>query len=291
MNSNFEVILSGGLGNQLFQVSAGLYFSRNSGLTPNFVLAPNGFVPNMRYPEIRNLLNINIDEWPKKNSPYSGLGLRISRFLASHSTVISKFRKVFAPTEVGYVGELDQLAPNWRLIGYFQSFRYVDPIIDDIKNCTLDPISTPWAKDLREQLRCRMATSLHIRRGDYVSDSANFILLGRNYYLSAMEYIVEKTSSEEFIVFSDDPKMARDLLSGTNFSIKYVEPPIESPSRESLGLMWECKNHITANSTFSWWGSVLSGNQGLTVAPAKWMTKTQNPTELLPPTWNLIDSY
>jgi hypothetical protein len=74
-----------------------------------------------------------------------------------------------------------------------------------------------------------------------------------------------ETGSEHFLVFTDNPQWCRHNLPSF---VKIVEglDPIQS-----LNLMSRCKNHIIANSTYSWWGSWLGEHPDKVIyAPQTW---------------------
>ena len=86
-------------------------------------------------------------------------------------------------------------------------------------------------------------------------------------------------------VFSDDPDWVRENL--------LVPAPLiivdhnENKDYEDLRLMSQCKHHIIANSSFSWWGAWLRPAQHkLVFAPKKWFTNGDRDTkDLIPDSW------
>jgi hypothetical protein len=60
---------------------------------------------------------------------------------------------------------------------------------------------------------------------------------------------------------------------------------------QDLQLMTLCRHHITANSSFSWWGAWLrkSYPHGIVVCPAHWLVglSTAN-LDIAPPEWSII---
>ncbi|GAJ05690.1 unnamed protein product, partial [marine sediment metagenome] len=56
---------------------------------------------------------------------------------------------------------------------------------------------------------------------------------------------------------------------------------------EDLRVMSQCKHHIIANSTFSWWGAWLDQNpKKIVLAPKRWFKSDYyNPKDLIPDKW------
>jgi hypothetical protein len=73
-----------------------------------------------------------------------------------------------------------------------------------------------------------------------------------------------------FFVFSDDPQWVASNMHVTGPST-IVDHNGPEEAHEDLRLMSLCRNHILANSTFSWWAAWLkSSRSGIVIAPQKW---------------------
>ena len=152
---------------------------------------------------------------------------------------------------------------NLFVQGYFQSYLYSNEFAEQIKSeIKLDFRRTELIKDLTNQISCSNAVSIHVRRVEY-SD-----LLGLNYYLKAIEIIKNRIDSPVFFIFSDDIGWCeRNLPDSKSFTFVTHDLPDEAAD---LWLMTQCKHHIIANSSFSWWGAWLSENTNkIAVAPAQ----------------------
>jgi hypothetical protein len=132
------------------------------------------------------------------------------------------------------------------------------------------------------------ATSLNIRRGDYISIQkiANvFNELNFSYYEQAMKIILEKHSDAHFFISSDDIGWVKENFP-KNYPVTFVSCP-EIVDYEELTLMSLCKHNIIANSTFSWWAAWLNQNLNkIVIAPKKWYRDDKlNLGNKIPNTW------
>lgn len=122
-------------------------------------------------------------------------------------------------------------------------------------------------------------TAIHVRRGDYVDNPFHVDLGKTDYYEQAIAYF----PYDNFLVFSDDPKWCQEKW-GQDGHFKIMDRGDEI---EDFNLMSSCKNHIIANSSFSWWSAYLSPNLGKTIiAPSvkNWHTDGMERT-VCPSNW------
>ncbi len=179
---------------------------------------------------------------------------------------------------------------NVWLDGYWQSERYFADCIDTIRNDfrIVTPPSDENAKHLAAIAACP-AISLHVRRGDYLlpENQALFAACSKQYYAKAVDLMASKMSEEPIIyVFSDDPDWARDNLS---FPVekRVMGHNGRDADYEDMRLMSACRNHIIANSSFSWWGAWLNpAPDKIVIGPASWFAdpSSSNP-DILPDSW------
>lgn len=159
----------------------------------------------------------------------------------------------------------------WQDEAYFKSiekvirqkFRFV-PELDE-KNSTI-------AGDMQQT----NSVSLHVRRGDYISNPQYLGILGNicspHYYQQALKALEETEKDLSIFVFSDDIQWVKEnfaFLKDRN--VTYIDHNKGLDSYKDMQLMSNCKHNIIANSTFSWWGAWLNENPGKKVfAPEIW---------------------
>jgi hypothetical protein len=184
---------------------------------------------------------------------------------------------------------LSNAEPNLYMKGFWQSEQYfvqVRPILLS----ELQPQEPAAAMDryFLDQMHGSAAVSLHVRRGDYVTDANTAAYHGvcsLSYYNNAIEYIAQRITSPVFFVFSDDPQWTKENIR-IPFQTYYIEHNDSGAAFQDLRLMAACKHHIIANSSFSWWGAWLSRFENqIVVSPSKWFHGVPPPTNLIPPSW------
>lgn len=123
---------------------------------------------------------------------------------------------------------------------------------------------------LLQAMEGRESVSIHVRHGDY--SAWGYELLSDDYYRSAIAYMKEHLSNPVFYLFSDDPEYVKhSILPLCEGRGTLVEGNNGDRSWLDLFLISKCKHHIVANSSFSYSARILSGSDGLLVAPSKWI--------------------
>jgi len=140
---------------------------------------------------------------------------------------------------------------------YFKAHR--STILNTLK---LTPKWESYINDKYGELLSGNTCSIHVRRTDYLQPDqmATHGVLDKEYYWWASQQMYADNYPSKFIVCSDDIEWCKENIKGP--SVVYIE---SEPDIIDLFIMSKCKNHIIANSTFSWWAAWLSGNK--TVAP------------------------
>lgn len=278
--------LNGGLGNQVFQYACGRTLADRLGedcaLDLRHFDGNSQFEFSLRHFSIRHV-PIDGKSLPpdKKGRPFKYLmwrGLRRKPYL-------------FREDGLGYNSGIEVLETDAYLKGYWQSERYFaaneEKIRDDLQ--LREPPTGHNTKALLE-IGNANAVSLHIRRGDYVSNAAAHATHGTctlDYYQRAARHIAETAQSDPVIfTFSDDPDWVRENLE-LPFEMRFVDHNDGSTAHEDIRLMSACRHHIIANSSFSWWGAWLNPSPDkIVVAPKRWFAhpKMHNP-DIAPDSW------
>ena len=150
------------------------------------------------------------------------------------------------------------------LEGYWACEAYYADIIPMLQEKLDFPVS-PNEKNLKmaEKMQNCNSVSIHIRRGDYLTEENQAMFGGictEQYYEKAIAYIKDMVEDARFFVFSDDPDYAKKKYEGKEYTI--VDINRGKDSFYDMYLMSQCKHNICANSTFSFWGARLNRNSG-----------------------------
>lgn len=289
-NNFISVRLFGGIGNQIFQYMAGKSLAvdqkcklhiDNSWLLDGFthqnssIAEFNFYTPDLEYGHAhRNTTHLYLE--------------RLTTVLARNSGLASRMTKINAPRTDGFE-DFSKLNVGVQLRGYYQSPNYFMKLLSS-------GVLTETSFELRRpsedfNLECSQIPSdgfiaVHVRGGDYLKKNSSYSQLSRGYYERGLESFGDETRNMPVWVFTDDEPYAKKVLACIPI-VKYVESKSMSAA-ESMILMSKAKGIVCANSTFSYWASILSKNTSTIVAPKNWMKKKNKTGDFFPNGWQVI---
>ena len=297
--------LTGGLGNQLFQIHAALSLANFDeeievewGLgNPRLNDENLPDIASFTLPERINLLpksktqNIFLTKvlgftLRSQHNPGNITGFKpINLGITYICTILFSlhYRKrlsLICPKDLGFVN-IDRKSKNVLLNGYFQSYIWPESVEENIIRS--DKSNVDEYKELAE---LELPIVVHVRRGDYKNE-AGFGLLGSEYYRLGLQYIYGKTEFRNIWLFSDEPEIALQVVPPEYRKLTRVFSNSSFNSADTLRVMSLGKAFVIANSTFSWWAAFAS-NSSVVVAPTTWFREIEDPLELIPPTWRRI---
>lgn len=271
----------GGLGNQMFQYAMGraVAFRNNLQLMLDISYFENH---TLRFYRLSSF-NIKADIATKEE--ISHFRLRRRQVIAY---AVNKTRKMFLPwykqriirqRGFSYDPEILEVKGSAYLDGYWQSEKYFIDITRIIQNeFTIKNQPDDINTIMLELIDSKNAVSLHIRRGEYVSNPETRQIHGvinLDYYMSAIDFIYQNNKDAHIFVFSDDIPWARENLK-TSLPVDFMDHNAADKDCEDLRLMSHCKHHIIANSSFSWWGAWLAKNPNkIVIAPKRWFSEIE----------------
>lgn len=284
--------LHGGLGNQMFQYAVGLSLADK--------LDTDLFVDTMKFKTYKlreyelsvfkdkpNLIRSrNLANWSfYETMPIKLLPWQIRNWIKLRNNVV-----LFREKQHNFDPELFKIKGNVYLVGYFQTEKYFAGLEKKIRNSfEFEKRLVGRNEDYAKQINSSNSVSIHVRRGDYVSNpsAAKFHgVLGKEYYQKAINRIKKLVKQSQFFVFSDDLEWTRTNLNLPEDTV-YVEGNSGKNGYIDMQLMSMCKHNIVANSSFSWWGAWLNENPDKKViAPKDWVADVSvNDDDVVPSSW------
>jgi hypothetical protein len=274
--------LEGGLGHQLFQYAAGRRLALARGVP---LLIDRLVVGGDSRPDALDPFDIHA-----RAAPATARAAFDAHTLTQRLIRRMRGRRLVRERSPRFDPAILDLPGNAYLDGQWQSEQYFADVADTIRaDLTWQAAPGSWSTELVARIESGNAVSVHVRRGDRVSDSRSAALHGTcpvAYYRRAWRLIRERVQDPWFVVFSDDPAWARAELTFLD-PVKFASDPGHRPDHHDLWLMTRCRHHVIANSTFSWWGAWLSGGDDqIVVAPDRWFADpASDGRDVVPPAW------
>lgn len=308
VKANPTVSLTGGLGNQLFQLAAAMAGSKSTSVDVEWSLGtprlsaqniPEIFEFNLP-PEITLLPSRSVSFFQRKlgnltlrtsaqangnrkvtlNRPLLGLlELAISLFYSrGQKTIICK--------GVGFDSGVIHATGNRFFVGYFQSYKWLQ---DSAIHRTFDSFrlvkSDSWLEDVKVWSQNENPLVLHLRMGDYENEG-RIGIPRMEYYEQAVKELWGEGKYKKIWIFSDDPEKAKKLLPLWILENARWMTQNQDSAATTLEAMRYGTGYVMSNSTFSWWGAFLSYKSDATVvAPSPWFKLWDEPLEITPPHW------
>jgi hypothetical protein len=315
MNKKPEVIISltGGLGNQLFQLAAGIGvgYEKNLYLCSSFG-APrkslNGDTELLSFQLPKELNLIKNRQCGKFTGKVAGYILRIgvspkgfesnkyfSRIVKSFAGIPLSFhlrKKVAIVNSVGVgFSPIRLQAKATLLFGYFQTFHWTaDERVKQIMQGLSLKNAAIRIKHYELLSSKEKPLIVHVRLGDYLNEK-NFGIPSKKYYEDGIRQILELKKCQSVWLFSDQLHLARNFIpENLKVPIRIIDEFQYSPAA-TFEVMRLGYGYVIANSTYSWWAAFLKKNsESEVIAPTPWFIGMPEPIDLIPPNWQRVDS-
>jgi len=173
--------------------------------------------------------------------------------------------------------------------GFWANKKYVDEVEEELRNIFRFTY-VPDGENLKllENMRDKNTVSVHIRRGDFLKNKNISDCCDISYYQKAFKYMMDRDPECVFIIFSDDIEWAKENITFSR-NVEFISWNQGEDSSRDMLMMSKCKNHIIANSTFSWWGAWLNPNkEKIVIAPKKWSEREKGINPMLDEKWVLL---
>jgi hypothetical protein len=286
-----RVILSGGLGNQLFKFMAAQKYLDQSSLE-KLVLDVSWFsdenqenrASHNRF-QLQNLID---------NKKYF---VRKTKFPILHEFLLRKINglsisslinlKILRDNVPSFIGDsLPRL-----VVGDFEDykrlpeFETVDHILRQLDS------DSEWKRNLVLRIKQENPIIMHVRLGDYLDYPEIYGFMNSNYYIEALKILKSKGVQRPLWLSSDNPDAAVKKFKG-EIQIDYVlSPPVELEALQVMLAIAESRNLIIAHSTFSWWAAWISFHRNRDtniVMPSRFLAHELEAERLQVPGWNVV---
>jgi Glycosyl transferase family 11 len=281
--------LNGGLGNQMFQYAAARALALRKGAEVVLDLT-NYDVLNTSRPYQLHVYPLGA----RTTTVAERIVLRIAK---KHAARFSRIRyklpvvpRIYDERHFHFDEAIGEQTPPVLLRGYWQSERYFADAADVVRReFTPSAPRDALNAEMAHRIMAVEAVSLHVRRGDYVSNAGTNAFHGvcpLGYYRDAVALLRGRIADPHLFVFSDEPDWVRANLK-FDLPLTYVSINPGDRAFRDIQLMRLCQHHIVANSSFSWWGAWLNPSpRKIVIGPKRWIADLRLRTvDLMPPSW------
>lgn len=277
--------LAGGLGNQLYYL-AYADFLRSKNLPISMIIQYNNNKGDTTDKTKRNL----ITELPRI------LEFNIYHIFNSLTLEIvarkfgSNFRKIKQLTnEFAVFKHFESESLHGKSVvffeGYFQSYHYISASFKENLQKILPTLTSTNQKFVIKP----QDVAVHIRRGDFLQHEL-FEFIDINYYLAALATF---DNINRIYLFSDDFSGIQSEIEA--LSTKYKIVCVKNQTvLEDMCLLMQFSRYVVGNSTFAWWGCMLSLDKNAHVCvpqyPFNPIMVDYRKLSMYPPEWHLIEN-
>jgi hypothetical protein len=280
----------GGLGNQLFQYAAGLYFAKQLGATLEIIRAPMEYQSCEGHPRVPLVSKFAISAPVRERNEWDRLmcAVVVRKRHLRRTFRTGMFRqphedKDHIPTQIS----VERKTKRLYIEGWWETHKIPQAVEDELRTqlVLIDPPCGRNAEILQQIRETPVPVSLHVRHGDLATVNGGKYAMPFTYQRNAMQAAVQSLPNAKFFVFSDDMAYARKHLPRSERTV-FVDHNDQANAHEDLRLMSACHHHIVANSTLSWWGAWLNPRrEKLVFVPDPWKASNR---DIVPPDWQRI---
>ena len=306
-----HLFLTGGLGNQLFQVAAAIDLSENGKVILHDNLG-RPRVNSLGVPEIQSFTlpkNISIQSHPRFNkfiSKVLGFNLRCGfrptkmelafrRPIALTSNIVMSIYlrtivSLVKSSSLGYDSNVKRFKSNRVLVGYFQTFLHIGALSQQ-QFVNFSAQANKKVYEYKTMALSERPLVVHIRLGDYVHED-EIGILSYSYYKLCLNEAWNPNTFGKIWLFSDEPQKALERIPVKLHPHVRVIDSADLSSAETLQIMTYGSGYVIGNSTFSWWGAYLRENQAVPVyCPQPWFKNMDEPKKIVPDQWKRVNGF
>lgn len=304
------VYFFGGLGNQLFQLAFALTRQKFSKIvfigcsSEVELIARQILITDFKFDQQIEFINqINYAHRKMRNfairfsskkfklSHVSLIRRLIELFLFAFSVFTPHKGKVHISNGVGFDEKFDFnfTSGNHIFLGYFQSYQWAVNISEAI-NMSLSELTTknPKVSELHKVFEKTNPIFVQYRLGDYLDRKNRKLGAVTQKYIVEGIQLLQSASTNTIWVFTNDVDKARSLMVDNQIGSVFFVPD-QFSALESLHLLSQGSKYVISNSTFGWWGAMLSSaSHKSVISPYPWFESLEEPTGLIPSEWRRL---
>ncbi|MFG1497423.1 alpha-1,2-fucosyltransferase [Saccharospirillum sp. HFRX-1] len=269
-----NIVLNGGLGNQLFQIVEAFRLKSNgvdvcidtSVISrcwfQKYFLRQRSVEPYYKYFTLNSeIMVVN----KKKTIFYVFISKVLGRLSGGLIRMVDDNTSGKSCYHMGYWQNIDVAKK------YTNFFSFINDLFPEANN------------EIAQLMAESNSLAVHVRRGDYLlKKNSYFASCTTNYYKAAMSLF----ESARIFVFSDDIDWAKGSGLFPNDTV-YVNHNTQDNAHMDMYLMSVASNIVICNSTFSVWGALL-GVKEKVIAPKYYYVNSENHLTL--PCWCMLDN-
>jgi hypothetical protein len=286
-------VILGGLGNQLFGVSAALYYQSQHGCEVSISLreldqgitAHGVSIEKFALPVVYEPLS----RFLRLNSIVRRTGRSLQRRIP---LVPSRLLKEYISPVIGFDAQLQMNLGVSFIQGYFQSHIYAASLRKVLTSGVLAPQKeSDWLQEMKQKAAKQKPVILHVRRGDYQKVAESIGVLSMDFFAEALREVRHLGNQSRVWLFSNAPIECQEhYVSKLDSSVEIIRVPSWVDDVEVMTLMQYGSAHLISNSTFSWWPAFLSPTSQIVVSPKPWFRTLPEPEGLIPNSWIRVRS-
>jgi hypothetical protein len=181
--------------------------------------------------------------------------------------------------------KINLLNNNYLINGYYQSYKYFDKYLEQIKNTLFKNITDLIDQTTKQfnQLKNNKKTILiHVRRGDYLIFNKSHYIIDENHYNDALNNFFCKNNKDDYkiFLFTDDYNSIMYWNIINEYNIEYIN---ENNPEIIFLLMIQFDHYIIANSSLSLISYYFRNNKNATIKfPNKWTSNLLSFDDIIP---------
>lgn len=274
------VILVGGLGNQMFEYSAGRAMALRNG-TELVLNTHNGFQRDRVYRRVFCLDVFNIKYIHRKllsfDFPYGFILDKISRQIGRHilfpwyrylKEEKTTLKDVMAPIHHKHV----ILSGLWLSQDYFSD--YTEEIRKEFT--PTKPLS-PEVESYVEKIRnskipvVAMGVRVYQEIKNQALRNSNYFYTNGDFYNNALSFYKEKLGVFKLFIFTQAEDWVKQNVDLGGLDYEFIQTShSDADAINDMYIMSRCHHYIMSNSTFYFWGAWLNKNRGNVIVPNNW---------------------